>query len=148
MTGKHFRMMEGRREECVHVFVLASVLSLITFVAAVHAHLASIWTHIALHALHSRLAGAQARHLLAVVPDRARGVAVARCRGKVEEETTQNRRRRINERKVSRERESGLNSLAHVANVVCLRATLAPDRAMSAILLSRVADGSSCLRGH
>lgn len=56
------------------------VLPLITFVAAVHAHLASIWTHVALHALHSRLAGTQTRHLLAVVPDRARGVTVTSCR--------------------------------------------------------------------
>lgn len=52
----------------------------VTFVAAVHAHHASVRTHVALHALHSRLAGAQARHLLAVVAHRARGVAVARCR--------------------------------------------------------------------
>ena len=78
---------------CVCVFVwfvnappVALLLSLITFVAAVHAHLASIWTHVALHALHSRLAGTQARHLLAVVPDRACGVAVTRCHGDVEGE--------------------------------------------------------------
>lgn len=51
----------------------------VTFVAAVHAHHASVRTHVALHALHPRLAGAQARHLLAVVAHRARGVAVARC---------------------------------------------------------------------
>lgn len=57
----------------------------ITFVAAVHAHLAPIWAHVAFHALNARLAGAQARHLLAVVPDRARGVAVARCRKKREQ---------------------------------------------------------------
>lgn len=74
---------------------VALVLSLITFVAAIHAHLASIWTHIALHALHSRLAGTQTRHLLAVVPDRARGVAVTRCRGEVQEK----RKRKIDEKK-------------------------------------------------
>lgn len=55
------------------------VFSPITFVAAIHAHLASIWTHIALHALHSRLAGTQTGHLLTVVPYRTRGVAVACC---------------------------------------------------------------------
>lgn len=71
---------------CINAPLAATASSLITFVAAVHAHHASIWTHVALHALHSRLAGAQTRHLLAVVPDRARGVAVTRCHGDVEEE--------------------------------------------------------------
>lgn len=54
--------------------------AVVTFVTAVHAHHASVRTNVALHALHSRLARAQARHLLAVVAHRARGVAVARCR--------------------------------------------------------------------
>lgn len=62
---------------------LALMLFLITFVAAIHAHLAPIWTHVALHALHSRLARAQTRHLLTIIPDWARSVAVACCRGKV-----------------------------------------------------------------
>lgn len=71
---------------CVNVFVFykrstGRLGTLITFVAAIHAHLASIWTHVALHAFHSRLAGAQTRHLLTVVPDRACGVAVTRCHG-------------------------------------------------------------------
>lgn len=52
----------------------------VTFVTAVHAHHASVRTDVALHALHSCLAGAQARHLLAVVAHRARRVAVARCK--------------------------------------------------------------------
>ncbi len=59
--------------------LVSLVLSLITFVATIHAHLASIWTHVALHALHSRLAGTQTRHLLAVVSDWTRGVAVTCC---------------------------------------------------------------------
>lgn len=62
----------------------ASALSLITVVAAVRAHLASIWADVALQAPHARLAGAQARHLFAVVSDRARGVAAARCSEEVE----------------------------------------------------------------
>lgn len=67
----------------IHTPLAVLVSSLITFVAAVHAHLASIWTHVALHALHSRLAGTQTRHLLTVVPDRTRRVAVARCHKEV-----------------------------------------------------------------
>lgn len=92
------------RSVCDHVFVfvwvintslVALVHSLITFVAAIHAHLASIWTHVALHALHSRLAGAQTRHLFTVVPDGACGVTVTSCHGQVEER----RKRRIDEMK-------------------------------------------------
>lgn len=89
----HFGMIErswNQGEKCVCVFgfwmphTLALMLFLITFVAAIHAHLAPIWTHVALHALHSRLARAQTRHLLTIIPDWARSVAVACCRGKVE----------------------------------------------------------------
>lgn len=64
---------------------VAWVLALSTFVTAIHAHLASIWTHVALHALHSGLAGTQTRHLLAVISDRARGVAFTRYHGEEEE---------------------------------------------------------------
>lgn len=97
---------KGKREKmlvCVCVFVLvintplvALVLSLITFVAAIHAHLASIWTHVALHALHSHLAGAQARHLFTVVPDGACGIAVTSCHRQVEEKKKE-RKRKIDE---------------------------------------------------
>lgn len=66
-------------------------MALVTFVTAVHAHHASVRTNVALHAFHSRLAGAQARHLLAVVAHRARGVAVARCR--MERHTERNKER-------------------------------------------------------
>lgn len=65
--------------------VRASSQSPLTVVAAVHAHAAPVRTHVALHALHPRLTGAQPRHLLAVVPDRAHGVTAARCRGEEEE---------------------------------------------------------------
>lgn len=63
-------METSRFEELFHLacYVTAVVLSVITFGTAVHAHHAAVRTHVALHALHSRLAGAQARHLLAVVP--------------------------------------------------------------------------------
>lgn len=100
---------------------VAAVLSLITFVAAIHAHLASIWTHVALHALHSCLAGTQTRHLLAVVPDGACGIAVTRCHGEVEE----TREKKVNEKKKvsirENERMTDMNNLVYKAHKLCLR---------------------------
>lgn len=80
---------EGKGNLCVCLCFLLGLhrqsgRPLITVVAAVHAHLASIWAHVALHALHSSLAGAQTRHLLAIISDRAHGIAAARCREGVE----------------------------------------------------------------
>ena len=51
-----------------------------TFVTAAHAHPAAVGAHVTLHPLHSRLAGAQARHLLTVISHRAHRVTVTRCR--------------------------------------------------------------------
>lgn len=69
----------------INILLAVLVSSLITFVAAIHAHLASIWTHVALHALHSHLTGTQTRHLLTIITDRTCGVTVACCHGEVEE---------------------------------------------------------------
>lgn len=75
-----------RRHEEVYPPIRRATEAPPTAVTAVHAHLASIRTHVALQALHRRLTGAQARHLLAVVPDRAHGIAAARWREEEEEE--------------------------------------------------------------